>query len=230
MSLARLLNSHPAVIGLHEPLPRLVELSGEAYREPQAPWAQFAIDVARRDHIQEANRQGKIYAETANRLTFFAYAIERVFPGTRFIHLVRNPCAVIESGFRRGWYQGHPWDVGRIKPSKKPWISRWESLSPTQKIAWNWVETNRFILEFLSSIPTERKLFLQLESLHESQSNLWSFLEVSTLNLPIQLANKGSEMPVERDYMDFLSDIGEEIIDACGYTHMMESIGAAHGF
>lgn len=229
MTLARLLNSHPSVIGLHEPLPRLIELSGEAHRAPRAQWAQFAIDVARRDYIQEVNRQGKMYAETANRLTFFAYAIEKTFPGTQFIHLVRNPFEVIESGYRRGWYRGHPWDIGRIRPFEEPWVSRWNSLTVKQKIAWNWVETNRFILEFLSHVPKERKLFLQLETLHERLADLWAFLKLQPVDVPIEVTNKGPETPIERDYEDFLFAVGEEIISACGYASMRQEAGSAHG-
>jgi len=217
MTLAKLLNAHPAIVGLHEPLPRLIELSGEAYAAPFAEWACFAIDVARRDYIQESNRQNKIYAETANRLTFFAYAIERVFPGTRFIHLVRNPCDVIESGVRRGWYQGHPWDVGRIAPRKPPWSIRWASLSPSQRVAWNWVETNRFIIDFLSTIPPERKMFLQLEKLADQQEDLWSFLKVSPIVAPVEVTNKGTDIPINRDYVDFLLSTGKDVLTACGY-------------
>lgn len=229
MSLARLLNSHPRVIGLHEPLPRLVELSGEAYRTPEAPWAKFAIDVARRDYIQEANRQGKIYAETANRLTFFAHAIEDVFPGSLFIHLVRNPCSVIDSGVRRGWYQGHPWDKGRIRPLGGLWARRWVCLSPAQKVAWNWVETNRFILNFLSGLPSERKLFLQLERLEEMQPSLWRFLGVEDLRFPIQVTNRGTDTSVPRDYLEVLMGEAEQIMAACGYSPIMELEGSAHG-
>lgn len=116
MTLSRILSQHASIVGLHEHFPRLIRLSGEAHPDPKGVWARLAIAVARKDLISEVDRRGKIYAETANGLTFFAYAINKVFPCAKFIHLVRHPFAVIDSGIRRGWYAGHPWDEGRIVP------------------------------------------------------------------------------------------------------------------
>ena len=218
MTLARVLNQHPAVAAFHEPFPRLIEMSGEAYKRPESDLMKLIINIARSDYIKEFNRQGKLYIETANRLTFFAHAINHVFPHAKFIHLVRNPLAVIKSGVRRGWYCGHPWDIGRIVPEVPNNNGRsWLDLSATEKVAWNWVETNSFILKFLDTIPKERKFFVQLERVHEELPRIWSFLGLNEFQCTIDRFNEGSKSEVNENFVPFLLEIGEDIMSRCGY-------------
>jgi hypothetical protein len=219
MTLARVLNQHPSITALHEPFPRLIELSGEAYKKPRSDIMKLIIRIARSDYINEFNRQGKLFVETANRLTFFAYAINKVFPNAKFIHLVRNPISVVKSGVRRGWYCGHPWDRGRIFPDFFSYKGRsWDELTPSEKVAWNWVETNNFIVNFLKNIPSEMKFFIQLERIHEKLPDIWSFLGLKNFDCDINKFNEGGRTDVDESFVPFLIDTGEDIITECGYS------------
>ena len=218
MTLARVLNQHPQIIALHEPFPRLIRISARAYLEPDSELMELIIKIAREDYIEASNQKGCIYVETANRLTFFSYAIRKAFPQAKFIHLVRHPVRVIKSGIRRRWYCGHPWDAGRIFPKSMHCDGRlWTELSPSEKVAWNWVETNRFIFDFLQGIPEKQKFFLRLEEIDSRISSIWDFLGVRPFGVRIGKLNQGSQHEVREDFIPFLKKIGQDVVKNCGY-------------
>lgn len=220
MTLAKVLAQHPGIAALHEPIPRLIEFSPMAYANPLSEKTRLVIYVARNDLIGNVSAKGKLYVETANKLTFFAHALAQIYPESKFIHLVRNPVDVVKSGVRRKWYCGHAWDVGRIVPlNKRVGKTPWDRLSPSEKSAWNWVETNRFIFEFMDTLPAGRKMTLRLEDLTERLNDLWSFLNVPPLPNPeIASWNAGSRDGVGADFIDFLLHIGGPIIKRAGYN------------
>ena len=141
------------------------------------------VEAAREDLVYDSYAAGRIFGETANRLTFFAYAIRDVFSEAKFIHLVRNPCDVVRSGMDRDWYVRNPWDEGRIIPrSDDPYQEYWETFSPFEKCVWLWQETNRFAQTFLSSLPSERSHILLAEDLFSGDMkvicSVFDFLEI----------------------------------------------------
>jgi hypothetical protein len=154
----------------HEPDPRLVKASFDAYLDGPAiaesgSWRAL-VYAARDDHVCEANRRGKIYVETNNRLTYLAPALARCFPASKFIHLHRHPYEVVRSGMRRGYYQGHNWDFARVRPRPdEPIAAEWEVLPRLEKCAWFWARINGEARAFLRSLPDGRGLDLPADAL-----------------------------------------------------------------
>jgi hypothetical protein len=163
-TLAAILNSSPKIAAIHEPTPRLLNASLRAYQSTAAGLddmgeAAFAIDAARAEFVWRSLQKGKIYAETNNRLTFLAPALSKFFPESKFVLLHRHPVEVIRSGFRRGWYAGHVWDWARIQPVPgSTYADSWAEMTQIQKIAWYWMEINRFSLECLSRLSADRAM------------------------------------------------------------------------
>jgi len=170
----------------HEPLPRLIKASYDVYMggklSPEA--ALGIIYAARDDRICQALFKGQIYTETNNRLTYFAHLLAQAFPTSKFIHLYRHPYDVIRSGMRRKYYVGHKWDFARIRPRKGSLLAKeWQSYSPLKKTAWYWAEVNRLSIDFLKTLPEERKLSVKSEKLFAGDSrtirNLYDFLDIT---------------------------------------------------
>ena len=111
-SLTHLLNLCPEISAFHEPEPVLWDESREAFHSVfDKPERQGRIFLrARRSPLQTAFRANRFYAETSNRMTYFAPAIAQVLENSQFLHLYRHPADVVRSGMRRGWYQNHSLD------------------------------------------------------------------------------------------------------------------------
>lgn len=169
-TLTALLNLSPQVLATHEPEPSLVQASFAAYMEGEAAagsekWRAVVL-AARDDFVLRASKQGKIYAETSNRLSYLAPALAAAFPASRFIHLHRHPHEVIRSAMRRRHYQGHAWDFARIRPRpESPLAEGWSGMSPLEKTAWYWAEVNALAIRFLKGLPPMRALDLPAEVL-----------------------------------------------------------------
>lgn len=169
-TLTTLLALSPQVVATHEPEPRLVKASFDAYMEGEDlgkndKWHAVLL-AARDDAVCEANRRGKIYIETNNRLTYLAPALAACFPASRFIHLHRHPYDVVRSAMRRGYYQGHNWDFARIRPrAQEPEAEHWATRSLLEKTAWYWTRVNAESRDFLATLPESRRLDLRADAL-----------------------------------------------------------------
>jgi len=183
-TLAALLGLSSNLFAYHEPRPKLFALSRLAYlyggSSPADEILAAAFATARQELLEYALSCGRGYAETSPHLTFLAPAILRALPNARFIHLTRHPIAVVRSGVRRGWYAGHRRDSTRITP--RPGTEdadRWSTYSVVQKNLWLWDATNRWILDFISTLPPEQVLRIKAEDIFigrpETMEHLFSF-------------------------------------------------------
>jgi hypothetical protein len=184
MWLTELLLPSSKVFVNHALQPELVRQSKLAY-EGYVSNVETLVEIARAtrdDLISAAYQADRVYVETNNRITFFAWALLRAYPGSKFIHLYRHPADFVRSGMRRDWYGGHPWDIGRITMKS---IEEWEKLSRLEQIAWLWNETNAFIEIFLDSLEPERYMSLKSEQMFfdkETARRICQF--VGALDLP----------------------------------------------
>lgn len=160
----------PTIEATHEPWPRLIKASFDAYLEggdlaARAHWRDLVL-AARDDLVRGANRLGKVYVETNNRLTYLAPVLATVFPASRFIHVYRDPFAFVRSAMRRGYYAGHNWDFARVRPRHDdPLASRWETLPKLECCAWLWWRTNADIRNWMATLPPSRRLSVRAEDL-----------------------------------------------------------------
>ena len=135
--------------------------------------------------MQSASK-GVGYIETGNHCTFLAEALAGWLPLAAFLHIVREPRAVIRSGVVRKWYVAMAkYDRTRIRPLAGSAEDRaWEGWSQMQKIAWLWAATNRYILDFTKRYPG-RVLLVRAEDLFDMDSGvyetLFAFLDLASL-------------------------------------------------
>lgn len=154
----------------HEPAPKLYRLSQSAYQNQDSPLAKEILTqaflAAREDLLNYSLKGGRGYAETSPQVTFLAPMILQALPQARFIHLIRDPRAVVRSGMRRKWYAGQAYDATRITPRPQDVaFTHWSAYSPFEKNLWLWNETNRWILSFLANLPEGQKMAFHSEDL-----------------------------------------------------------------
>jgi sulfotransferase family protein len=187
-TLASLLGLARSCLAYHEPAPTLWRLAQMAYESGGDSSMAEILDegflAGRKVLLNHSLACSKGYVETGPHLTFLARQVRAILPEATFIHLVRDPRAVVRSAMRRDWYSGHPYDCWRIRPRPDtPMAERWEASSPFQKNLWLWKETNDGILDFTTTLPAGRLIRVRAEDVfkaHEDTLNAL-FLHLSTV-------------------------------------------------
>lgn len=173
------------VFAYHEPLPTLYGLSKLSYQTPHhspvREVLQEAFLTTRRDLLKYSLDCHRGYVETSPQVTFLAPIILDAIPEARFIHLARDPRSVIRSGMRRRWFDGHSNDASRITPtSATQYEQKWNQFNSFQKNAWLWNETNRWILQFASTLPNGKVLKIRSEDVfsgdQQTLQSLYGFI------------------------------------------------------
>jgi len=145
----------------------------------------------------------KHWGDSSNKLSWLISDLAAAFPKARFIHLVRDGRKVASSYFHKlgaecyddrstAILQAHHDDPARYPappPEKKYWwpmprrgsadAGPFRAFSQFERICWHWAELNRLVLKELSQLPAERTLFVRLEELRASPSEvrgLYDFL------------------------------------------------------
>lgn len=172
-TLAALAGLVDGVDARHEPTPKLYGLSKLSYELGSERAGQKTICEALRSCRPPVKSKHKeVYLEASPQGTFLAEALRELFPQSRFIHLVRHPGDVMRSGMRRGWYVDHANDPWRITPQDGGQAAAWGSWSTLEKNAWLWAETNRWIGEFMGSLPPGDGLTIRSEELFSAHSEV----------------------------------------------------------
>jgi hypothetical protein len=176
VSLTSLLGCSRGITAFHEAPPALLEESKAAYTgiwEHPKKYEQIFRNAKARS-LGTARLKGRVYADTSNRLTFFAPVIARLLPNSCFIHLHRHPADVVRSGMSRRWYRDHSWDVYRIEPAPdNVWAERWHKYDAFAKNCWLWAAVNEFALIFRRSLPDDRFLTVKYEELFRPFSEIY---------------------------------------------------------
>ncbi len=231
-TISKLLQLNSNVLCKHEPQPVLFGLSKEAYNLNSGknnPIINEAIQMAR-GRLQGLNQ--KAYIETSPHLTFLAPHLLRVFPNSKFIHIIRNPVKVVQSGLKRKWYNGNTIDHWRINPRNGDEIeSSWNEWSPTKKNIWSWVETNNWIQEFFEKLPKSKKMVLKSEDLFSADEhtikNVFQFVgettpkkqEIEAILGKKYNASSGStnSKKLSQEDVEFLYSIGRKTLQRYNY-------------
>jgi len=138
--------------------------------------------------------QGTHWGDSSNKLSWLVPDLAALFPGARFVHLVRDGRKVASSYFHKlggetyddrsnavlqDWYDGK----GSAPPPEKPYwwpvpcrddpmADSFRRFDQFQRICWHWAEINRVALDALAALPRHRTLFVRLEDLTRSPSLL----------------------------------------------------------
>jgi len=145
----------------------------------------------------------KHWGDSSNKLSWLIPDLAQAFPKARFVHLVRDGRKVASSYFHKlgaecyddrstAILQAHYDDPAAHPappPEKKYWwplprhgsadAAAFRTFSQFERVCWHWAEINRLILKELSQLPAERTLFVRLEELRASPSEvrgLYDFL------------------------------------------------------
>ncbi len=215
----------------HHPRPYLIDETLRAYHGRTNKTDVFW--KARGGVIRDAWKDGLVFGELDHNMTAFASAIAGEIDHSRFIVLVRNPWDFVRSGMRRGYYSGHGWDSGRLRPElNHPDAESWNTMEPFEKICWLWNDTYRRIRETLSEIPEDRYRVVRFEDLvHDVDlsKSLFDFLGLEGFDeakVRAVLSNKLNEQtagsfpsPVDwpASYHEKLEGRCKETIDFFGY-------------
>ena len=150
--------------------------------------------------------QATHWGDSSNKLSWLIPELAAAFPKARFVHLVRDGRKVASSYFHKlgdecyddrstSILQAHydaPETHPAPPPEKKYWwplprhgardAAKFRLFSQFERIAWHWAEINRLALEELSRLPGERTMFVRLEELRASPSEVRALYDF--LNLP----------------------------------------------
>lgn len=178
--ITKILEKSPHLRVEHNPKPALEFASSVVHRDNLNIQAQeIAVLASRFDlFFLDTFLRDRVYVETNNRITFFAPAIAKMLPNSKFIHLVRDPADFVRSGMRRGYYQEGLTQHQRLDGSKHP---PWESFSQLEKIAWEWNEINSMIENFKSKIMSDRILTVNSERLYSEPTTthaIYKFINI----------------------------------------------------
>ncbi len=142
-----------------------------------------------------------LWGDSSNKLAWLVPALERVFPGARYVHLVRDGRKVVSSflhklgdecydGRSTAILQAHVDDPARHPappPEKKYWWNLPRTNDPRaaafrrydqfQRICFHWGEVNRVLLRDLVAVPPARRRLYKLEDLTAQPATLRDLLE-----------------------------------------------------
>jgi len=186
--LTSIFSAFPETCCYHAPSPELLNAEKMAYMEGADKFNCYltAIRTARLELVMDCMFRGRRYIETNYRCTFFAPHVSKLFPKAKFIHLLRDPIAFIESGVRLGFYTtGLYTDIGRITPYKGGYKARWDEMDQYMKMAWLWNETNQYIENFKDVVDPSRVMTVRSEDLFsdvETTSGILRFCNLPDLN------------------------------------------------
>ena len=149
--------------------------------------------------------EARHWGDSSNKLSWLIPDLARAFPEARFVHLVRDGRKVASSYFHKlgaecyddrstAILQAH-YDDPVAQPAPPPEKIYWwplprlgsddsltfRAFSQFERICWHWAELNRVLLTELSRLSAERTLFVRLEELRASPSevrNLYEFLDL----------------------------------------------------
>jgi len=209
--LSNILSVFDMVDVFHKPSPEMYFYSKIAYQKfkTDPKLIEHVFAASRFELILESYKRNRLYVETNNKITFFAYAINSIFSNALFIHLLRHPGDFVRSGIRRNWYTGtNKHDLGRILPEESS--VDWINFSSIEKMSWLWNETNKFIENFKSSLNNPQRIItVKSEDLFSSQDEvirLLNFIGLSEipnkkilkiLNNPANIQKKGKFHPYQ---------------------------------
>jgi hypothetical protein len=192
--LTALFQAAPGVRACHESDPM-----NEAFHR-YCQWNRLAVDDGgfleiKRDEIDAARREGKIFFEASGYLSLSIAALHQAFR-PRFILIVRNPIDTVNSLWAKGWYEtvyrkrdgrapvgyhavGRPHHFfSRLVPNGAEFAD-WQALCRVGKLGWYWSMINRAILARFEDLPVDSRMIVRLEDLdHDGYRRVADFAGV----------------------------------------------------
>jgi len=167
----------------HEAFPSLMYFSNYAYyHQEKRDVLKMMIWAARMELILDAFNENRIYMEANQCLSFFAPALNDIFPKSKFIHLVRHPGDFVRSAVRKGWHANDSiWESGRLKMEDP----QWERMSHVARLSWLWTQTNQYLSSVLSRLPRERVMLVKAEDMFSDMDMIKRIYDFCGIAVPV---------------------------------------------
>lgn len=203
-SIASVLSQHSEITCYHEPRSQLIRLSTQ-FEYGQLTYDEVCLEL---DYLyNKANVfDNSIYGESDQKLSNLILPLSKLFPGAKFIWLIRNGKKVVESTTKRRWYEPEyrfptkywgknreGWKEFRLQGDRcqKTLKEEWINLSPFEKNCWYWNYWNSKISQQLENVSDDRKYILRLEDIQAKTKEIQKFLNVKKIeNLNVVHKNK----------------------------------------
>ena len=194
--LTRILSKSRELWPLHEPSPRVIYVSSQAYhkRDADPEILKFAALSARYDLVAAGYVRGRILVDTHPGMSYFSRALSQVFSKSKFIHLVRHPGDYARSVLGRKYYtekcytEGFLLDRLLVPAADDPVSRQWPRMSRIEKVAWLWNELQRFAEAFKPEVEEDRVLTVRCEDLFEKAETTHSVFEFLGVRQPLSAA------------------------------------------
>ena len=197
-TVTNVLSQHPALVSAHEPVPRLIEETAR-WRYGEVPTSDLVAEL-------RASRSpaidGRMYCETANRLSLATPVLAEAFPEAKFIWLIRDGRNFVSSGHQRGWYDPNrvadtPWERHRLQGDRLGDVEPdvWKAWSPFRKICWLWTRTNELIENDLAAMPETRSMIVRLEALEHRLPAVEQILDLDRIDWVVPRLNARAARP-----------------------------------
>ncbi|MEX2566787.1 MAG: hypothetical protein WD431_12650, partial [Cyclobacteriaceae bacterium] len=207
-SISKILNQHPQIISLHEPLYQQLSVISINYLSGLMNRDEVKCELIKLYLNLPYIYKNTLYVESDQKIAPLAEILLEIFPNSKFIWLIRNPKTFLESARVRGWYlndepifskdsvlivpkfysQGCRLSAVNINRMEK---SEWSNLSQDDKILWYWNYWNYLIKCFINNINIEKIFFLKLEEISKESKNILHFFKINlNFDLSIEMTNQ----------------------------------------
>lgn len=206
-ALGHALAGQPAVTCLHEPRRQLIRLSSEF-----AHGSKSASEVERElaaIYLNSSVYPAGVYGEVDQKLWNLIPFLDRLFPRSRFIWLIRDGRDAVTSMCNRGWFSdteqrlgrhggqdiGTRWMLYRLNGHKCGEFSEseWSTMSQFEKACWYWAYVNERIERDLGGLTSVRKTVVALEDVERQMPALHEFLGLPRGPAGVPRRNAGAD-------------------------------------
>jgi hypothetical protein len=223
----RLFTCFPQVEMHHEYMAHHIQPAAVKYHMGQIGLGEV-LHTLRATHAAAVHySEAPIWGDSSSKLSWLIPALEHVFPGARYIHLVRDGRKVTSSFLHKhaaecyedqatGIMQRYYDSRGEL-PAPPPEKKYWWPLPPRghaqelefltynqfQRIAFHWAEVNRTIMHHLDNVPAERRHTVRLEDLSsraDARQGLLNFLGLPWDDRIMGLLNRPHNVTRPEDY------------------------------
>lgn len=209
-TIAEVLSEHPDIDCQHEPKIQLIRISTKLlHNEISEDEALSELEQLFR-YFTYTNC--KLYGESDQKLVNLVPLIQKIFPNAKFIWLIREPSAAVNSTWSRGWFDDRELAIGGY-PKEHFSLYRhffsdyrpqahlcgdmkeeaWLSMSSFAKNCWYWTYWNNLIAKGLTTVPGENQLKVRLENFDAELNKIQNFLGVEQKPLTTKVYNTAEQ-------------------------------------